>query len=288
MEFRGTGGELFKEMIVAAILSTITFGIYLPWAFVRLQRYVFQNTTIKRPRGDIAVEFTGTGGELFKIGFLGYLLSAITLGIYLPWFLANLNKYFMENSRGRSADGEYRLSSDMTGGELFKTVFVGYLLTMVTFGIYGPWFICKLQKLFLERTQIFQNNQVIGSADFVGQGGDFFVLALVNYLLTVVTLGIYGSWMQVNFLKFFLGNTELKIRGQTYRGEFTGTGGEQFVIMLVGYLLTMVTLGIYSFWFMAKLMKFQLENTRYRAAESAQVGGPVPRMAMPPRMAAGA
>ena len=106
--------------------------------------------------------------------------------------------------------------------------------------------------------------------------------------VTVVTLGIYGAWMQVNLFKFFLGNTELKVRGQTFRGEFTGTGGEYFVIVLVGYLLSAVTLGIYSFWFMAKMLKFQIENTRYRAAQAGAIPAPAPRMAMPPRVAAGA
>jgi uncharacterized membrane protein YjgN (DUF898 family) len=288
MEFRGTGGELFKELIVGAILTVITFGIYTPWFIVRLQKYVYQNVSIKRPgRSDISVEFTGSGGELFKVGLVGYLLSAITLGIYLPWFLASLNKYFLSNSRGRSSDGDYRLDSNIQGGEIFKEVLVGYLLTMVTFGIYGAWFMCKIQKIFLQKTQIIQGNQVIGTADFTGQGGELFVLMLVNYLLTIVTLGIYGAWMQVNLFKFFTGNTEVRVNGQTFRGEFSGTGGEYFVTMLVGYLLTMVTLGIYGFWFMAKLLKFQIEHTSYRAA-GASIDAPVPRMAMPPRVAAGA
>jgi uncharacterized membrane protein YjgN (DUF898 family) len=288
-EFRGTGGELFKKLIVGAILSTITFGIYLPWYFVALQKYIYENTSIKRPgKGDIALEFTGTGGELFKIGFVGYLLTMITFGIYGFWFMAKLNKYFLSNSRGRANDGEFRLDSDLEGGELFGNLFVGALLTGITFGIYYPWFICKLQKIYFNKLKILHNNQVIGSGDFVGQGGELFGLLFVNALLTAVTFYIYLAWANVNILKFMLSKTELKIRGTVYRGDFSGTGGELFVINLVGMLLTMVTFGIYSFWFMCKQLKFQLENTRYRSAQAAELSPGVARVAMAPRAAAGA
>jgi uncharacterized membrane protein YjgN (DUF898 family) len=288
-EFRGTGGELFKTLIVGAILTGITFGIYAPWYIVKLQQYIYQNTSIKRAgKGDISLEFTGGGGELFKIMIIGGLLTSITFGIYGFWYLANLNKYWLANSRGRSNDGEFRLDSDLQGGELFGNLFVGALLTGITFGIYYPWFICKLQKFYFSKLKVLHNNQVIGGGDFVGQGGELFGLLFVNMLLTMVTFGIYAAWMNVNLLKFMLSKTELKIRNVVYRGEFSGTGGELFVINLVGGLLTSITFGIYSFWFMCKQMKFQLENTRYRSAQAAELSPGVARVAMPPRVAAGA
>ena len=283
LEFNGAGGDLFKKMIVGAILTVITFGIYLPWFIVALQRFVYENTLVKRTaKGELRVDFTGTGGELFKIGLVGYLLSALTLGIYLPWFLVNLNRFFLEHSVARAADGtSYKLSSALTGGELFKTGIVGYLLSAITLGIYLPWFIVNVQKLFLENTQIFENGQPIGRCDFVGKGGDLLVTMLVGYLLTVVTLGIYAAWMQVNLLKFFASNTQLRIRGRVFAGDFVGKGADYFVLMLVGYLLTMITFGIYGFWFMAKLIKFQLDNLVYRPAAPEMLDQPAPRMAMP-------
>jgi uncharacterized membrane protein YjgN (DUF898 family) len=282
LEFNGTGGELFKKLFVGALLVTITLGIYTPWFIVALDKYILEKTTVKRARGDIRLEFFGTGGALFKIGLVGALLTVVTLGIYAPWFIVELNKFFQQSSRGRTLDGaEYRLRSDMTGGQLFKAAIVGYLLTAVTLGIYMPWFIVKLQKLFAETTTILENGHHLGKVAFVGAGGELFVTMLVGYLLTAVTLGIYGAWLQVNLIKFFASNTEVSIRGRTYRGEFTGTGGEMFVTMLVGYLLTIVTFGIYGFWFMAKLLKFQLDHTMYRPASQPLFAPPAPRMAIP-------
>nr|WP_275943106.1 DUF898 family protein [Pseudenhygromyxa sp. WMMC2535] len=42
--------------------------------------------------------------------------------------------------------------------------------------------------------------------------------------------------------------------------RFSGQGGELFVIVLVGYLLSIITLGIYVFWFIPKLLQWGLSN----------------------------
>ena len=103
--------------------------------------------------------------------------------------------------------------------------------------------------------------------DFVGGGGDLFVTFLVGYLLTIVTLGIYGAWFQVNLFKFFTSNTRAEVYGQVHAGDFSGTGGEYFVKILIGVLLTMFTFGIYGAWFMVDLMRFQLNNTSFSEAQ---------------------
>ena len=83
-----------------------------------------------------------------------------------------------------------------------------------------------------------------------------------------------AAWFQVKLFKFFAGNTRVQLHGRSFAGDFTGTGGEYFVINLVGGLLTMITFGIYVFWFIAKLLRFQFNNTVFRdlAAAPAAVG----------------
>jgi uncharacterized membrane protein YjgN (DUF898 family) len=268
LEFTGTGGELFGKLIVGALLTMLTLGIYTPWFMVSFNQYLYSKTRIiGTRRGDIQLEFTGTGGELFKVGLIGLLLTALTLGIYGPWFLVNLVKFYEDNSTGRAADGtHFALRSTMTGGELFKATFVGYLLTVLTLGIYGAWFICSLYRLYSEKTELLENGQAVGKLDFVGQGGDLFVTLLVGNLLTMLTFGIYAPWMQVKLMKFYAINSRVSIHGQVYSGDFLGTGGDYFIINLVGGLLTSLTLGIYLFWYMANLFRFQFNNTVYRVA----------------------
>jgi uncharacterized membrane protein YjgN (DUF898 family) len=285
LEFRGTGAELFKTLFVGALLTAITFGIYAPWYMVDLQRYVYSRTKIRgTTHGDLQPEFDGKGGELFKVGLIGLLLTSITLGIYGAWFLADLTRYFNRHSRALATDGTaYSLDSKLTGGELFKTVFVGGLLSTITLGIYLPWFMCKLNALVLGRTSVLRNGAAAGSLRFTGQGGELFVTFLGGYLLGLVTLGIYLPWFQVKLYKFMSRSTKLTIAGREFSGNFTGEGGELFVTMLVGGLLTSLTLGIYGFWFMAKLLKFQLDHTAYRAGPIAP-SDPAPAFpAMPAR-----
>lgn len=44
---------------------------------------------------------------------------------------------------------------------------------------------------------------------FSGSGGEYFRIWIVNLLLTVVTLGIYGAWAKVRRLRYFYGHTTL-------------------------------------------------------------------------------
>jgi uncharacterized membrane protein YjgN (DUF898 family) len=272
--FQGTGGELFVTFLVGYLLTLVTFGIYMPWFLCKIQSFLMSNTTLgPTKRGDLRLEFTGRGGELFVTFLVGYLLTAITIGIYAPWFIAKLIRFFADNTVATAQDGtRFRPRFEATGGELFVTFLVGYLLTAITFGIYGPWFLCKLNKVLRQRTMILENEQLVGNFDFEGKGGELFVTFLVGYLLTIITIGIYGAWFQVKLMKFFAENTRVVYQGRLYEGAFHGTGGEFFVLNLIGYLLTMVTIGIYMPWYMIKIWKFQFNNHEFNEIGAAPAG----------------
>jgi uncharacterized membrane protein YjgN (DUF898 family) len=262
-DFSGTGGELLGQLFVGYLLTLITFGIYGPWFMCKFANFIAERVTFgPTAKGVVRFKFEGQGGELFVTFLVGYLLTMVTFGIYMPWFMCKLTKFYADNSVATTDDGSmYKPSFTGQGGELFVTFLVGYLLTLVTFGIYFPWFICKMNKWFAANTKITKNGQQVGDVDFVGQGGDLLVTFIVGYLLTLITFGIYMAWFQVKLLKFNADSTKLTIEGRRLGMRFTGEGGELFVIILVGYLLTIVTIGIYMFWMMAKLLKWQLSNT---------------------------
>jgi uncharacterized membrane protein YjgN (DUF898 family) len=44
---------------------------------------------------------------------------------------------------------------------------------------------------------------------FSGRGGEYFRIWIVNLLLTIITLGIYGAWAKVRRLRYFYGHTTL-------------------------------------------------------------------------------
>ena len=266
-KFSGTGGELLRELIGALLITMITLGLYSPWYIVKCLKYVAQKTTIHgTSQGDLSLSFNGTGGEYFKTVILGSILTGITFGIYFPWFVVNLHRFFVENIRASTANGtEYGFSFQGTGGAFFKEMLIGQILTMITFGIYSPWFLCTLYKLFLPNTDIVQGETKIGGIDFHGEGGSLFGTYIAGILLSIVTFGVYTFWFSVKLGKFFLGATRVTVGETTLSGNFTGSGIDYFKIYVGGSLLTIVTFGIYGFWLLVNFVRWQLENTRLAA-----------------------
>ncbi len=283
--FQGSGGELLVTVLIGALLCIITAYIYLPWFMCKMGRYVANNTTLgPTRRGELRVEFTGTGGELFVSYLVGMLLTVITFGIYAPWFICKLLKFATENTQAVAPDGtRYRLAFDGTGGELFVTYLVGSILTSITLGIYTPWFMCKITKWLFGNTRIVENEQPVGSLDFEGTGGEFFVTYLVGFLLVSITLGIYTPWFQVKVTKFFAENTRVNYQGRMLQGAFHGSGGELFVILLLHGFLTIITAGFYLPWFLVKQWEFGINNREFNemGAAGAGAGGPAFQPQMP-------
>lgn len=262
-EFTGTGGELLGQMLVGLLLTVITFGLYQPWLMVRMRQWMYSRIKLVTPQGALQLSFEGTGFLCFVEVYLTALLIPLTLFIYTPWYVANATRFFTNNSFAIAPDGtRYRLDYAGTGGQLFGLVLVNLLLTSITFGIYTPWAVCNLRRAALEKTSIYKGQEKIGTMSFVGTGGGLIGTYLLGSILIGITCGIYMPWFQVNVWKFFQKNTGVHIGGKTYRGDFTGTGGELFIIFLQ-VLLVPLTLGLYTFWLICKENRFYLNNSTF-------------------------
>ena len=64
---------------------------------------------------------------------------------------------------------------------------------------------------------------------FTGKGGEYFLICLVNFLLTIITLGIYGPWALVKCRRYIYQHVTLN--GQPF--SYKGTGGAIFVSMFL-------------------------------------------------------
>jgi uncharacterized membrane protein YjgN (DUF898 family) len=262
-EFTGSGGELLGQMIVGLILTMITFGFYQPWFVVNMRKWMYARTRLITPQGPLQLSFEGTGFLCFVEVYLTALLIPLTLFIYTPWYIANATRFFTNNSFATAPDGtRYRLDYSGTGGQLFGLFLVNMLLTSVTFGIYAPWAACNLQRARFEQTSIYSGTERVGTMSFVGTGGGLFGTYLLGTIFMMLTFGIYMPWFQVNLWKFSQKNTGVHIGGKTYRGDFTGTGGELLLIMLQMILIPL-TLGLYAFWLVCKQNRFYLNNSTY-------------------------
>lgn len=76
---------------------------------------------------------------------------------------------------------------------------------------------------------------------FTGKGGEYFLICLVNFLLTIITLGIYGSWALVKCRRYIYQHVTLK--GQSF--SYKGTGGAIFISFL--FLMVVYFLSVFCF-----------------------------------------
>ncbi|MBP6698752.1 MAG: DUF898 family protein, partial [Flavobacteriales bacterium] len=87
---------------------------------------------------------------------------------------------------------------------------------------------------------------------FRGKGVDLFVVLIVNWLLTIVTLGLYYPWAKVRKLKYYYEHTELD--GHPF--HFHGTGREMFIgfIKAVGLFAVLGGAGFALYYFVHPLL----------------------------------
>jgi uncharacterized membrane protein YjgN (DUF898 family) len=93
--------------------------------------YLAPETTVHIPPSthQIAIRFTGSGSEYFRIWIVNLLLTLVTFGIYFAWAKVRRLRYFMGNTL---VDGQ-PLGFH---GNAFK-MFKGYMLVGVLFGLYS-------------------------------------------------------------------------------------------------------------------------------------------------------
>jgi uncharacterized membrane protein YjgN (DUF898 family) len=92
--------------------------------------------------------FTGGLLGLIGIGLLQALLIICTLGIGTPWAVCMRERWYANHT---TIDGR-AIYFDGTGAQLFWNYIKWFLLTIVTFGIYGFWLSLKMKEWVVEHT----------------------------------------------------------------------------------------------------------------------------------------
>jgi len=144
-QYIGTPQELAKVMLINMILSSITCGIYTPWAIVRMKEFVHSKVLVGGQPNRLT--FHGDPASLLGTYILNMLLVYCTFGIYGPWMANNIFAFMWENTK---LDGRgYQFRKDPGG--FFGTYLLTIILSMITCNIYYPWGICTILKWEAER-----------------------------------------------------------------------------------------------------------------------------------------
>lgn len=103
----------------------------------------------------------------------------------------------MENSN----NSEISYFDGSVGGYLGWSV-LGWLISIVTYGIAYPWAFCMIQRYYINHS-IVEGKRL----HFDGTGGEMFRNWVKWVFLCIVTLGIYGFWLPVELEKWKLKHT---------------------------------------------------------------------------------
>jgi uncharacterized membrane protein YjgN (DUF898 family) len=228
-KYFGAGLEFAIIYFKNILLTIITMGLYYPWAKVELLKYHYQSTELDNSR----FLFHATGKEVFK-GFIKIYAILIALYAFLIY-----------------ASQTQNLTLITTASILFYM----FLLLLIPLAIHGS-----------VRYRASRSSWKGIHFKYLGDRKELFLLFIKGLFLTIITLGIYGAWLQVDLRKYVLRN--LYFGDLSFR--FNGSGGQLFWVTVKFILLIYITLGIYGFWYYKNIIKFYVDNL-----EISQNGKPV-------------
>jgi uncharacterized membrane protein YjgN (DUF898 family) len=226
----------------------------------------------KEPR---SLKFYGSGGALFGILIVNFLLTVITLGFYYPWAKSKRMKYLYAETE---LDGS-RFAFHGTGAEMFKGFIKAIGLLIVVYGVFflsimsgimvlrilGFLFFITvfllLGPLAIHGSLRYKMSRTSWRSIHFGYRGDrkeLVIMYLKGIFLSIITLYIYLSWFSCDLRRYIIGN----IRFGSISFKYEGKGGDLFVLNLKGIFLSILTLGIYSFWWFRDIMKFYIDNIK--------------------------
>jgi uncharacterized membrane protein YjgN (DUF898 family) len=267
--FHGSASGLFGLMVVNALLTLLTLGIYYFWGKARVRAYLLGETELEGDR----FAYHGTGRELLvgfakgvAVFFVPVALLSILPQVYgfpdevtrslamllwlaglllVPVAMVGARRYRLSRTSWRGIRFSFRgRARDFVG--IFV---VGTVLTSLTLGIYYPIFITRRQAFMV-------SNAYFGSGkfDFDGRGRDLLKPFLLMIVLFIPTLGLSWFWFSARRQRYFTDHTRF---GAT-RFRSTVPGGALAWLQISNVVAIVVSLGLLWPWTVVRSVAFTL------------------------------
>jgi uncharacterized membrane protein YjgN (DUF898 family) len=272
MGFQGNGRALFGITLTNLIKTIFTLGIYRFWAKTRLRQYIFGETLFAGDR----FSYHGTANELlrgavrFGLFFIFFVvvtvytfleygpiaselvgnIFTIIFMIVLPFLMVGAWKYRLSRTAWRGI----RFSFRGQGREALTVYFKGYLLVLLTLGLYWPYFKMETEK-FWRQNSWFGDIQM----HFSGKGKDFLKKFIVALFITPITLGFYLFWFRADLNRYIWSHTH--IRRGTF--DFPIKGRDFFNLKVANFFLIVLTLGLATSWVVVRNRKFIADHLTF-------------------------
>lgn len=227
LKFYGEGSKMLGIVVVNLVLTILTLSLYYPWARAKMLQYTYGETEFAGSR----FAFHGTGKEMFKgfikaIFIIGALVFVYQIGIF---------------------------SKNTTITILTSLIYFVGILILIPIAIHGGL-----------RYRMSRTSWRGIHFGYRGNLRELFEICIKGGLLTIFTLGIYGSWFAINIRRYLAEHVRLGNCQFSYEGD----GADYFWLNVKGILLTVFTFGIYSFWYSRNLNHYFFNNLKMTQNEN--------------------
>lgn len=191
--------------------------------------------------------------DLIKMYLIMVLLSIIFFGFATPAFYVIFQKYIYENKyiNGR------RLKFTGEAIDLYLLYIKWFFLCIITLGIYSFWIGVEFQEWRVKNI-VFEDSSTFDTpSKFSGKVSSYLLLNIFTFIFTVITFGL-----GIPFL-ICLRNRWLN-ENSTINGEkliYSGQGKKLFFKLFLWNFLSIITLGIYSFWYIKYYLEWDTSHT---------------------------
>lgn len=239
-----------KPWAAIAFLPLATFGV--PWIIMKSRRFQMHMTSYRGLR----FRFTGSYGEALG-AYVGWpLLGALTLGILFPRAIWEQVNYLLSKSHYGTEQARFTTARGVFYRFYYVTMGLGVVLAATAMGIFaalaatadsegepslgaltttgGIALFIAIVVLYMLLAAYYRKSYL--NASFNGlelgphrvesslQAGPLFVLYLANFLLIVLTLGLYSPWAKVRQMQYQLESLRVVARGDL--DQFVAAAGE--------------------------------------------------------------
>lgn len=228
------GYEMAPYMMLClrgTLLTTVTFGIYLPWFATSLVRYFASESSFRCN----FLEFKGKASMLFIYmalfvtapvfvivsvfasisasvaegeagAVLLYILLWLALFLSVAVYRALALKWIMDFSYGTHK----RIVSEAKGWHAGAFIFGQYILCLVTLGLYYPMALLRIWRYYVKRL-VLGGGTVEDRFRFTMRPWANYLTILGQMVLVVVTAGIYYPWAYARIGRLLVSQTYVEV-----------------------------------------------------------------------------
>lgn len=207
-------------------------GIYYPWYTKRITDYLAQKTSLDND----FFQFKGRPAKLLQYFILALIIPLIIWAIIFSILVVHLskNKYSIEN---------------------FSLIILTAVVYLFLFILIAPFlYLAYKWNINFE----WKGKKILWNTNFWPSVG--FIAG--QTLLTIITLGIYWPVLLIKSYRYFISKTIL-VENEVEIGRFAfeGTCKEGFALIWGQTLLSIITIGIYTPWAYANVMRWVFEKS---------------------------